>query len=858
MAGLPLRRILFRQAVLIVLIPFILMTAVGILWLAPLVRGDLESRQRKLAEVIGSQLDVYLRSVEMTVKASASAIRHGVTDASGKTGFLDSQVRASDFLSALYVTGPDGSVTAIGLPLERNALHADFLRIDLSGNKHLLQAREKGASLWSDTFLSIVSGGMSVLCAVPFEGGAVAGEVRLERLERFLRNISGDNELFIFVLDRRGQVIADSKGRYTAQQHHLGHLPLVRGALLSRTPATGPLSLEGRRMIGSVVRIPSVNWHVLAAQPVALAYRSAWAIAGTAVLGIVFAGLISLAASIYLSRRLASQFEVLAGQARSLSLGKEASQRPQGAILEFNQLADAMNRMAADLHERERELRHAKEYTENLIQAANVIIMCLDENGMLTFCNRMAEKVIGYSLDELKGMNWFENILPPDASFPVRAEFDRLMESGYDGTFENDIVTRTGERRTIAWRNCPIVYGGRHTGILSFGIDVTEHRKADEKLRQAARLESVGRLAGGVAHDFNNMLCVILGFTELSLNRSAQDETLRQYLGEIRKAAEHSRDVTSQLLAFARQDMVFPRAVDLNAAIAEAGKTLELLMGEDTRVIFRTAPDLWKTSIDPSQVNRILVNLAMNARDAIKEGGVLVIETANAEIDAEFCSRHPEASPGRYVKLSVSDNGTGMDQETLGHIFEPFYTTKEVGKGTGLGLATVYGIVSQNCGFIVVQSEPGRGTSFELYFPRAEDVREESPVALDPVHGGALSVLLVEDNEMVLRMVKRILDDAGFSVVETPDPEEAILLFSDRGVDFNLVITDVVMPKMSGREMMEKIGALKPGIKVLYMSGYAADSIQMRGLDEKGTHFIQKPFDINRFRKKIAEIAAGS
>jgi PAS domain S-box-containing protein len=858
MADRPLRRILFRQAVLIVLIPFILMTAVGILWLAPLVRGDLESRQRKLAEVIGSQLDVYLRSVEMTVKASASAIRHGVTDASGKTGFLDSQVRASDFLSALYVTGPDGSVTAIGLPLEREALHADFLKIDLSGNKHLLQAREKGASLWSDTFLSIVSGGMSVLCAVPFEGGAVAGEVRLERLERFLRNISGNNELFIFVLDRRGQVIADSKGRYTAQQHNLGHLPLVRGALLSRTPATGPLSLEGRRMIGSVVRIPSVNWHVLAAQPVALAYRSAWAIAGTAVLGIVFAGLISLAASIYLSRRLASQFEVLAGQARSLSLGKEASERPQGAILEFNQLADAMNRMAADLHERERELRHAKEYTENLIQAANVIIMCLDENGMLTFCNRMAEKVIGYSLDELKGMNWFENILPPDASFPVRAEFDRLMESGYDGTFENDIVTRTGERRTIAWRNCPIVYGGLHTGILSFGIDVTEHRKADEKLRQAARLESVGRLAGGVAHDFNNMLCVILGFTELSLNRSAQDETLRQYLGEIRKAAEHSRDVTSQLLAFARQDMAFPRAVDLNAAIAETGKTLELLMGEDTRVIFRTAPDLWKTSIDPSQVNRILVNLAMNARDAMTEGGVLVIETANAEIDAEFRSRHPEASPGRYVKLSVSDNGTGMDQETLCHIFEPFYTTKEVGKGTGLGLATVYGIVSQNGGLIVVQSEPGRGTSFELYFPRAEDVREESPVAVDPVHRGALSVLLVEDNEMVLRMVKRILDDAGFSVVETPDPEEAILLFSDRGVDFDLVITDVVMPKMSGREMMEKIGALKPGIKVLYMSGYAADSIHMRGLDEKGTHFIQKPFDINRFRKKIAEIAAGS
>lgn len=858
MADRPLRRILSRQAVLIVLIPFILMTAVGILWLAPLVQGDLESRQRKLAEVIGSQLGVYLQSVEMTVKASASAIRHGVTDASGKTGFLDSQVRASDFLSALYVTGPDGSVTAIGLPPERAALHDDFLSIDLSGNNHLLQTREKGASLWSDTFLSIVSGGMSVAYTVPFERGAVAGEVRLERLERFLRDISGNNELYIFVLDRRGQVIADSKGRYTAQQHHLGHLSLGRDPLLSRMPSTGSIRLEGRRMIGSVVRIPSVNWHVLAAQPAAVAYRSAWAIAGTAILGIVFAGLIALVASVYLSRRLAAQFEVLAGQARSLSLGKEAGERPQGAILEFNQLAEAMNCMAAGLHERERELLNAKEYTENLIQAANVIIMCLDENGMLTFCNRMTEKVIGYSLDELRGMNWFENILPPGDSSPIRAEFDRLMESGYDGAFENDIVTRTGERRTIAWRNCPIVYGGLHTGILSFGIDVTEHRKADEKLRQAARLESVGRLAGGVAHDFNNMLCVILGFTELSLNRSAQDETLRQYLGEIRNAAEHSRDVTSQLLAFARQDLAFPRAVDLNASIAETGKTLELLMGEDTRVIFRAAPDLWKISIDPSQVGRILVNLAMNARDAMTEGGVLVIETANAEIDAEFHGRHPDAFPGRYVKLSVSDNGTGMDQETLSHIFEPFYTTKEVGKGTGLGLATVYGIVSQNDGFIIVQSEPGSGTSFDLYFPRAEDVREELPVSVDPVHRGALSVLLVEDNDMVLRMVKSILDDAGFSVVETPDPEEAILLFSSRSVDFDLVITDVVMPKMNGREMMEKISSMKPGIKALYMSGYSADSIHMRGLDEKGMHFIQKPFDINRFKRKIAEITAGS
>lgn len=853
MADRPLRRILTVQAILIVVIPFLLMALVGAVWLVPLIQRDLESRQRELANAVGVQVQMYLTSAEEAVKASAHLGGENTHDSSM---ILDAHVRAGKSLSILYETDEDGRITAVGLPREQHARRGEFLGLDLSRNSLQTQVRKGGIPRWSDTFLSLISGGLSVAFAVPFPGKVVTGEVQLRNLSGFLRSIASSRALQILVLDTHGVVIADTEGSLTARQFNMGAFPLVRKALVSGQQTTGALELDGRGMTASIIHMPSIDWHVLVAQPMSTAYRTIWVTAGIASLGLLIACLLAIAASVYLSRRLAFQFEGLARQARSLAFGTAVYHHPRGSILEFNQLSDTLRHMATDLRERERDLVHAKEYTENLIHSANVIIMCLDETGAVTLFNRMAEKITGYAENELTGRDWFETAIPADIAPEIRAEFHRLRESGGEGTCENEIVTKDGERRTIAWRNCSVMYGGEHTGVLSFGIDVTEHRKADERLRQAARMESVGRLAGGVAHDFNNMLSVILGYTELSLKNAAEDDTLRRYLDEIRKAAEHSRDVTSQLLAFARRDPAFPRPIDMNLSVDEAKNTIELLMGEDTRVLFRPGADLWKTSIDPSQIGRILVNLAVNARDAMPRGGVLCIETMNVVVDEEFCRHHPDSFPGSFVKLTVGDTGTGMDEATLSHIFEPFFTTKEVGKGTGLGLATVYGIVTQNKGFISVHSEPGQGTSFDLYFPQVEAVPDEKPVPGDSRPSESMTVLLVEDNEMVLWMVARILEDAGYTVVRTRDPEEAISICAAGDAAIDLILTDVVMPKMNGREMVEKITALMPGVKCLYMSGYASDSMQVRGVDEEARHFIRKPFDIQQLRTKISEITS--
>lgn len=853
MADRPLRRILTVQAILIVVIPFLLMALVGAVWLVPLIQRDLESRQRELANAVSVQVQMYLTSAEEAVRASSHLGGENTHDSSV---ILDAHVRAGKSLSVLYETDGDGTITAVGLPEQNKKRRGEFLGLDLSRNNLQVQVRKLGAPRWSDTFLSLISGGLSVAFAVPFPGKVVTGEVQLQNLAGFLRHIASSRELQILVLDTHGVVIADTEGSLTARQFNMGTFPLVRKALISGRPTTGALELDSRVMTASIIHMPSIDWHVLVAQPVSAAYRTIWVTAGIASLGLLIACLLAIAASVYLSRRLAFQFEGLARQARSLAFGTAEYHHPRGTILEFNQLSDTLRHMATDLRERERDLLHAKEYTENLIHSANVIIMCLDENGAVTLFNRMAEKITGYAENELTGRDWFETSVPADTAPEVRAEFHRLRESGDEGTCECEIVTKDGERRTIAWRNCSVVYGGEHTGVLSFGIDVTEHRKADERLRQAARMESIGRLAGGVAHDFNNMLSVILGYTELSLKNAGEDGALTQYLHEIMKAAEHSRDVTSQLLAFARRDPAFPRPIDLNLSVDETINTIELLMGEDTRVLFRPGADLWKTSIDPSQVGRILVNLAVNARDAMPRGGDLCIETMNALIDEEFCRNHPDSYPGSFVKLTVGDTGTGMDTSTLSHIFEPFFTTKEVGKGTGLGLATVYGIVTQNKGFISVRSEPGQGTSFDLYFPLVEAVPDEKPVPGDSRPSESMTVLLVEDNEMVLWMVARILEDAGYTVVRTRDPEEAISICAAGDAAIDLILTDVVMPKINGREMVEKITALMPGVKCLYMSGYASDSMQVRGVDEEGKHFIRKPFDIQQLRTKISEITS--
>lgn len=461
---------------------------------------------------------------------------------------------------------------------------------------------------------------------------------------------------------------------------------------------------------------------------------------------------------------------------------------------------------------------------------------------------------------------WLAGIHPEDREAALAAR-----QAALDGTGEYDIVFRIcrpdGTVRHIKG-NAIVIRdeGGTAVRMIGVNADVTdivlaeaEKCRLEAQLHQSQKMESIGRLAGGVAHDFNNMLSIILGHAELGLMRLEPAHPVRADFTEISKTAQRSADLTRQLLAFARRQTIAPMVLDLNEATASLLKMLHRLIGEDIHLEWHPAAELWKVNVDPTQIDQILANLCVNARDAIEDTGKITIETANGSYDEEYCAVNPGFVPGDYVLLVVSDDGCGMDKETQAHIFEPFFTTKAPGEGTGLGLAMVYGIVRQNNGFVNVYSEPGQGTTFKIYLPRhagAVGQDEKKAPASSPSHGQEC-ILLVEDEAGILTMVKALLEKFGYSVLTAGTPNKAITLAKAYGGVISLLLTDVVMPEMNGKELANKLRGLGLVQKSLFMSGYTANVIAHHGVLDKGVDFISKPFSAQELAVKVREVLDG-
>jgi signal transduction histidine kinase/ActR/RegA family two-component response regulator len=385
---------------------------------------------------------------------------------------------------------------------------------------------------------------------------------------------------------------------------------------------------------------------------------------------------------------------------------------------------------------------------------------------------------------------------------------------------------------------------------------VTEHHHLEEQIRQAVKVEAVGRLAGGIAHDFNNILTAILGTTQLLQRELGPEAPHYADVEEIRRAAERAADLTRQLLAYSRRQVLAPRVLDLNAVVRGLDHMLRRLIGEDVELINVLAQQLAPVRADPGQVEQVIVNLAINARDAMPRGGKLTIETANIDLDAAFARAHPGAIPGSYVQLRVDDTGAGMDAETRAHLFEPFFTTKSVGKGTGLGLATVYGIVKQSGGYISVDSEPGRGTVFAIFLPRTTGTPEPpaGPQSPGQPARGTETILFVEDEETVRTLSVRALRRLGYQVLAAPGGTDALLVAKGHKGLIHMVLTDVVMPGLGGRELVRQLAVMRPEMKVLYISGYSDEAITQHGVLDPGTAFLQKPFTPDRLASKVREV----
>jgi two-component system, cell cycle sensor histidine kinase and response regulator CckA len=494
----------------------------------------------------------------------------------------------------------------------------------------------------------------------------------------------------------------------------------------------------------------------------------------------------------------------------------------------------------------------------DVVESSYDAIISLTPQGIILTWNRGAERIYGYSSAEALGQSILF-LSPPDHTVEDPTLL-KMIERGE--TVEHFEIVRMKKDRThvhVALTFSPIKDSvGRVVGVSAVARDITESKRMEEMLLHAQKMEAVGQLAGGVAHDFNNLLGVILGYTELLLVRVGPNDRQRKDIQEIQKAGERAALLTRQLLAFSRKQVLQPVVLDLNVVVAGAEKLLRRLIGENIELIVALDPDLCRVKADHGQIEQIIMNLAVNARDAMHDGGKLTIETSNIELDEKFAALLPSTLPGPHVILAVTDTGCGMDAKTQAHIFEPFFTTKEFGRGTGLGLSTVYGIVKQSGGSVWVYSEPGIGTTFKIYLPSLDSTAEIMlpKETIEKALKVSQTILVVEDDVALLQVTHRSLEEAGYTILAARSPAEAIRIAENFRGPIHLVVTDVILPGMSGPQLASSLSAPRPEMKVLYVSGYTDDTIVHHGVLEPGLSFLQKPFSPKTLARKVDEMLA--
>ena len=507
----------------------------------------------------------------------------------------------------------------------------------------------------------------------------------------------------------------------------------------------------------------------------------------------------------------------------------------------------------------ERRLRENEQWLATTLASIGDGVLATDESGRVRFMNSVAEGLTGWAQADALDRDVREvfHIVNEQTRRLVSNPVQGALATGYPATMPPDtiLIGKAGREFPIEDIAAPIRDAhGRVSGAVLVFRDITERRRLETHLRQAQKMEALGQLAGGIAHDFNNIVTTITGYSELLLS-SGQPPSVQDQLHYIHEAGMRAASLTKQILAFSRKQILAPCALNLNSVVRDTSTMVKCLIGSDIEFVVETAPDLGHVKADPTQIGQVIVNLAVNARDAMPTGGRLIVATANAELGEPTSRQLPDVTPGRYAMLSVSDTGSGMTKDVLAHLFEPFFTTKEAGQGTGLGLSTVYGIVKQSGGHIEVSSEVGRGTTFRVYLPLIEEpASKPDSQARRPAAKGHETILLVDDEESVRRLAATVLRQNGYRVLEASNGLEGVQVAESHRETIHLLLTDLVMPKLSGREMAERLRPLKPGLRVLFMSGYAEGRVAQQGVESSTVDFLHKPFSIADLTQKVREI----
>ncbi len=861
----PLRKLLTRQFILIAVVPFLLAATLSIAWLSRQIKTDIQTFQHQLANAIASQVESHLSSAMITVQMTAAIPMDEGMNWHNLQHILDAQIESAPSLRAIYALSPQGRVMGIGLPAENRGRRQDLMGMDLSRNRLFQQARQEQRPIWSNTFLSVVGGSLVVALAAPAKEMMVIGEIELLQLTDYLKRIPLPEQQLILVLDRHGQIVADRENRYTAQQLNIGNIPLVKAGLTSKTTQSGRFDFNYQAMLGDIVPTPSIDWFVMVAQPIQIAFGPLKTMLRLVLLGLGIALAIGVAFSILFSRRMARRFESLTTHARLVATSDTPSAWPKSSIAEFNELSDNLAQMAVAIRNREQQrkedeekIRRSENNYRTLFEESLDTIFISTVEGKYLDINPMGVALLGYaSKEEVLALDIFRDVY-------VNAEersqlIDRLIQVGYVKDYQVRMKKKNGDIIDVAITATLILNrANQPTAIRGIIRDITERRSLEDQLRQAQKMEAIGALAGGIAHDFNNLLTPILGFAEILQSELSPESPARQGIDQIVSASNKAKELVKQILTFSRQQPHEPRPVQIHHILHEAVNLLRASIPKSIE-IKESMLKCGYILADPGQIHQVIMNLGTNAYHAMRAtGGVLRVEAREMDIGPEILIPGLEIEPGRYVRLEVADTGIGMDESIRSRIFDPYFTTKKPGEGTGLGLAVVHGIVKHHNGHITVYSEPGRGTIFHVYFPAvgAQGTAVAVP-SVEQAPRGHERILIVDDEKPIVQLQKSLLESLGYRVTALFSSMDALQMFTRRPDDFDLVITDMTMPGMNGAALSRELLKLRRNLPIILCTGFSEliDEDKARALGIR--RYVMKPIVRAEIARVIREILDG-
>lgn len=934
-------------------------------------KKEIEKYTSSFASLLASQIDLYNTRVIQTLKYILSDYQ--------KIKSLNRDVLPGfPYLESLYILNREGIVE------DTHPYNQEQIGVDFSKRIPLAQCLKEGGPIWSETFISTVTGNLTFPVAIASKDKVIVGFSNLSYLMSTFNLIKAIGVGELIITDAKGTAILHPDPSFVQERRNLGGLFPIEQGLKGREGFFNYTD-EGKKMVGSVVRIPKTSWVMLFQQPEEKAFALQKKVEKILITSLLIIIGITIIAGFFGATRLGYSLKMLLDKIKALKEGKIDDSHPTRALSkEIDEILSHFSETAETIRLKEESLQAERERFLALSENAPFGMMVTDQDGGIKYINPKFIELFGYDLTDIPdGRTWFRKAYPDptyrhdvikiwvndlegfkpkekrpriftvtckdgtektinfiavqlesgenlivceDITERKRAEealrqererFSTLVESipfgitlldrngdfsyinkrfkelfGYDisdipdgrtwfrkaypehdyrreviktwiedakhalpGIGKSRVFTVTCKDGTKKITEITTVFLEEDKIIVVYE-DITEHKRTEEQLLQAQKMEAIGRLAGGIAHDFNNMLTVILGHTQLALLGLDSSHPLYHRFKEIQRAAGRSAELTRNLLAFARKQTIMPRVINLNATIEDMFKMIKRLIGENIELLWIPGDNIWQVKMDPAQLNQIVINIVINAKDAIQEFGTITIETDNIIFDETYCKGHLGFTPGEYVMLAISDNGTGMEKEVFEHLFEPFFTTKAVGKGSGLGLSTVYGIVKQNNGFINVYSEPNKGSTFKIYIPRFIGDIEESRIEEDKpiMESKGETILVVEDEKEVLELCTLMLTELGYKVLSATRPQDAIKEARYYDGEIHLLVTDVVMPGMNGRELAEQLKTLRPSIRTLFMSGYTTNAIVHNGILKDNVDYIQKPFSIKTLSIKVREV----